>query len=61
MYKFRVKYVKGKVNCAADTLSYYLTIAIAPKESEEAEDTAKCAAMVNTVMVALYDYVVDLW
>uniref|UniRef100_A0A0P4VNI8 Reverse transcriptase n=1 Tax=Scylla olivacea TaxID=85551 RepID=A0A0P4VNI8_SCYOL len=63
MYNFRVKYIKGKTNCAADALSRYPALACAPEESDEADDEIVCAAMVAAAADATLDdvgRVVDL-
>ena len=46
MYSFRIRYAKGKTNCAADALSRYPALASTPEESDEADEEAACAAMV---------------
>lgn len=38
MYGFRIKYVKGKVNCAEDARSGYPALESTPEESDEIED-----------------------
>ncbi|XP_045132259.1 uncharacterized protein K02A2.6-like [Portunus trituberculatus] len=63
MYNFRVKYIKGKSNCAADALSRYPALASAPEDSDEADDEAVCAVMVAAAADASTDdvgHVVDL-
>lgn len=63
MYNFRVRYIKGKTNCAADALSRYPALASAPEESDEADDEAVCAAMAAAAAEATTDdvgHVVDL-
>ncbi|XP_063859146.1 uncharacterized protein LOC135100114 [Scylla paramamosain] len=63
MYNFRVKYIKGKSNCAADDLSRYPALASVPEDSDEADDEAVCAVMVVAAAETTTDnvgHVVDL-
>ena len=63
MYQFQIKYVKGKKNCVADTLSHYPALSCNPEESDEMDDEMACAAMVAAAEEATTDeegQVVDL-
>lgn len=52
MYNFRIKYAKGKGNCAATALSRFPTLASKPEESVEIEDEAACAATIAATVEA---------
>ena len=52
---FLIKYLNGKANCAADTLSGYPTLSSNPKESDEADDELVWAAMVTAAARAADD------
>lgn len=63
MYNFRVKYIKGKSNCAVDALSRYPALASAPEDSDKADDEVVCTVMVAAAAEATTDdmgHVVDL-
>ncbi|KAK8378646.1 hypothetical protein O3P69_009382 [Scylla paramamosain] len=45
MFTFRIKYLKGDTNCAADALSRYPILSGEPERSDEDEEELVCAAM----------------
>nr|XP_027227344.1 uncharacterized protein LOC113819308 [Penaeus vannamei] len=53
MYSFRIKYLKGKTNCAADALSRYPMLLGHPEESDEADDELVCATIVAAASEAV--------
>ena len=57
MFSFRIKYIKGATNCAADALSRYPALTSAPEDADEADDEAVCAAMTAAAAEATEDEV----
>ncbi|KAK8407623.1 hypothetical protein O3P69_002280 [Scylla paramamosain] len=63
MFTFRIKYLKGDTNCAADALSRYPILSGEPERSDEDEEELVCAAMTAATVAAAEDemgHVVDL-
>ncbi|KAG0716385.1 hypothetical protein GWK47_009843 [Chionoecetes opilio] len=63
MFTFRIKYLKGDTNCAADALSRYPILSGGPEGSDEDDEELVCAAMTAATAAAAEDevgHVVDL-
>ncbi|KAK8394234.1 hypothetical protein O3P69_006432 [Scylla paramamosain] len=63
MFTFRIKYLKGDTNCAADALSRYPILSGEPERSDKDEEELVCAAMTAATVTAAEDemgHVVDL-
>ncbi|KAG0710423.1 hypothetical protein GWK47_022830 [Chionoecetes opilio] len=57
MFTFRIKYLKGDTNCAADALSRYPILSGGPEGSDEDDEELVCAAMTAATAAAAEDEV----